>query len=380
MDKNSFVFQEVDNETATNKGKPAKLSRDRRAGSITFAVYWLSTLLAMIVCIVIVGGMTRLTDSGLSIVEWKPISGALFPLNEQHWLAEFEKYQLIPEFVLVNSEMTLAEFKYIYFWEWGHRQLGRAIGLVWCIGFLWLAFKKQIPSGWGIKFLLIGGLIGLQGFIGWWMVYSGLMPEMTDVASYRLATHLGMAFCIAGLILWFVLSLQLDTKAVMLRRRGRDKILFMFMNIYLIAVFLQIILGALVAGIDAGTAYTDWPFMAGEFFPSDYWAFDGTLENFLENPANVQFNHRMSAYFLIFVGLVTFAQSRKNPITPLKRGHTMLFIILLSEALLGILTVTYGAPYQLAIVHQLLALILWGAVVWIRFVTSFPRRQVLVWV
>ncbi len=378
MDKNKLVFQEVDNETAANKRKPDELSFNARPSTNTFAIYWLSTLLVMIVCIVIVGGMTRLTDSGLSIVEWRPISGVLFPLSKEHWLTEFEKYKLIPEFVLVNSEMTLTEFKYIYFWEWGHRQLGRAIGLVWCIGFLWLAFKKQIPSGWGIKFLLIGVLIGLQGFIGWWMVYSGLMPEMTDVASYRLATHLGMAFCIAGLILWFVLSLQLNFQAVMLRRRERDKLLFMCMNIYLIAVFLQIILGALVAGIDAGTAYTDWPFMAGDFFPSDYWAFDGILENFLENPANVQFNHRMSAYFLIIVGLVTFGQSRKNPVVLLKRGHVMLFIILLTEALLGVFTVTYGAPYQLAIVHQLLALILWGAVVWIRFETGFPRRQVLV--
>ena len=150
------------------------------------------------------------------------------------------------------------------------------------------------------------------------------------------------------------------------------------MNIYLTAAFLQVILGALVAGIDAGTAYTDWPFMAGEFFPSDYWAFDGVLANFLENPANVQFNHRISAYFLLAIGVITFMQSRKNPINILKKGHTLLLLVLLSEALLGILTVSYGAPYQLAIVHQFLALILLGTLVWVRFETGFPRRQVLV--
>ena len=210
------------------------------------------------------------------------------------------------------------------------------------------------------------------------MVYSGLKPGMTDVASYRLATHLGMAFCIVGLIFWFILSLRLNYGLLMVNRRNRDQKLYVSMNIYLVALFVQIILGALVAGIDAGTAYTDWPLMAGGFFPSDYFSFEGFLVNFLENPAAVQFNHRISAYFLFVFGVFVFIQSRKSSINFLKAGHNLLFGLLLLQVVLGIVTVSYGSPYQLAIVHQLLALILWLVVIGVSFETAFPRRQALV--
>ena len=378
MAKSNLVFQEVQNKSTERPKQEGKVGPAGSFAQNRQAIIWLSILLLMIVCMVVVGGMTRLTDSGLSIVEWKPISGVLFPSSREEWQLEFEKYKLIPEVILVNSNMTIEEFKYIYLWEWGHRQLGRAIGLVWCGGFAWLAIKKRIPRGWKIKFLLIGVLIGIQGLIGWWMVYSGLKPGMTDVSSYRLATHLGMAFCIVGLILWFILSLRVNYESLMVNRRSRDQKLYVFMIIYLVALFVQIILGALVAGVDAGTAYTDWPFMAGELVPSDYLSFEGLLTNFLENPANVQFNHRNWAYFLFFFGVLTFLQSRKNPINFLKALHTALFVILLVQVLLGIFTVTYGSPYQMAIFHQLLALILWLAVIWISFETAFPRRQALV--
>jgi cytochrome c oxidase assembly protein subunit 15 len=327
---------------------------------------------------VVVGGMTRLTDSGLSIVEWKPITGILLPLSNAKWVAEFEKYKLTPEFLLVNTEMTLDAFKTIYLWEWGHRQLGRVIGLVWFVGFFWLLITRNIPDGWKGKFFIIGVLIGFQGLVGWWMVYSGLMAEMTDVASYRLATHLGMAFCIVGLILWFILLLERKAEALMLGRRNRDKTLSIYMNLFLVALFFQIILGALVAGIDAGTAYTDWPFMAGEIFPSDYLAFDGFLGNFLENPAAVQFNHRVSAYALTLIGILTWLKSRKSPIKFLRNCHSFLLLVLSSQVVLGIVTVIYGAPYQIAILHQLLGLVLWLVSVWVRFETLFPPRQVIV--
>ncbi len=377
MVKKKLVFQDVDTQ---NKPSPQLQTEFVSKDVLTLnrpSVLWLSSLLLMIATIVIVGGMTRLTDSGLSIVEWKPISGVLFPLTNEHWLAEFEKYKSIPEFFLVNSDMAIEEFKYIYFWEWGHRQLGRLIGLTWFVGFGWLVLKRIIPEGWTLKFLLIGFLIGFQGFIGWWMVYSGLMPEMTDVASYRLAIHLGMAFCIVGLILWFILSLRLTIESAMLSRRYRDKKLLQLMNIYLIALFLQIILGALVAGIDAGTAYTDWPYMAGELFPTDYWSFDGVLKNLLENSATVQFNHRLSAYLLVGLGLLIFIQSRRNSINFLKKWHGALFFALFVQIIVGIVTVIYGAPYQIAIVHQFLALCLWLFAIWLRFETAFPRRQIL---
>ena len=373
-----LVFQEVDVNPNEIQISNKKISSLKPFSNSKYCRVWLIILLVLIVCMVVVGGMTRLTDSGLSIVEWKPVTGILLPLSNAKWVVEFEKYKVTPEFLLVNMEMTLDAFKTIYLWEWGHRQLGRVIGLVWFVGFFWLLITSNIPDGWKGKFFIIGVLIGFQGLVGWWMVSSGLMAEMTDVASYRLATHLGMAFCIVGLILWFILLLERKAEALMLGRRNRDKTLSIYMNLFLVALFFQIILGALVAGIDAGTAYTDWPFMAGEIFPSDYLAFDGFLGNFLENPAAVQFNHRVSAYALTLIGILTWLRSRKSPIKFLRNCHSFLLLVLSSQVVLGIVTVIYGAPYQIAILHQLLGLALWLVSVWVRFETLFPPRQVIV--
>ena len=373
-----LVFQEVDVNPNEIQISNKKTSSIKPFSNSKYCRVWLIILLVLIVCMVVVGGMTRLTDSGLSIVEWKPVTGILLPLSNAKWVVEFEKYKVTPEFLLVNMEMTLDAFKTIYLWEWGHRQLGRVIGLVWFVGFFWLLITRNIPDGWKGKFFIIGVLIGFQGLVGWWMVYSGLMAEMTDVASYRLATHLGMAFCIVGLILWFILLLERKAEALMLGRRNRDKTLSIYMNLFLVALFFQIILGALVAGIDAGTAYTDWPFMAGEIFPSDYLAFDGFLGIFLENPAAVQFNHRVSAYALTLIGILTWLRSRKSPIKFLRNCHSFLLLVLSSQVVLGIVTVIYGAPYQIAILHQLLGLALWLVSVWVRFETLFPPRQVIV--
>ena len=373
-----LVFQEVDVNPNEIQISNKKISSLKPFSNSKYCRVWLIILLVLIVCMVVVGGMTRLTDSGLSIVEWKPVTGILLPLSNAKWVVEFEKYKVTPEFLLVNMEMTLDAFKTIYLWEWGHRQLGRVIGIVWFVGFFWLLITKNIPDGWKGKFFIIGVLIGFQGLVGWWMVYSGLMAEMTDVASYRLATHLGMAFCIVGLILWFILLLERKAESLMLGRRNRDKTLSIYMNLFLVALFFQIILGALVAGIDAGTAYTDWPFMAGEIFPSDYLAFDGFLGNFLENPAAVQFNHRVSAYALTLIGILTWLRSRKSPIKFLRNCHSFLLLVLSSQVVLGIVTVIYGAPYQIAILHQLLGLALWLVSVWVRFETLFPPRQVIV--
>ena len=373
-----LVFQEVDVNPNEIHISNKKVSSLKYFSNSKYCRVWLIILLVLIVCMVVVGGMTRLTDSGLSIVEWKPVTGILLPLSNAKWVVEFEKYKVTPEFLLVNMEMTLDAFKTIYLWEWGHRQLGRVIGLVWFVGFFWLLITRNIPDGWKGKFFIIGVLIGFQGLVGWWMVSSGLMAEMTDVASYRLATHLGMAFCIVGLILWFILLLERKAESLMLGRRNRDKTLSIYMNLFLVALFFQIILGALVAGIDAGTAYTDWPFMAGEIFPSDYLAFDGFLGNFLENPAAVQFNHRVSAYALTLIGILTWLRSRKSPIKFLRNCHSFLLLVLSSQVVLGIVTVIYGAPYQIAILHQLLGLALWLVSVWVRFETLFPPRQVIV--
>lgn len=224
---------------------------------------WLMMLFVLVMAMIVVGGLTRLTDSGLSITEWAPVSGALPPMSEAAWQSEFDKYRQIPEYQLQNVGMSMAEFKFIYWWEWGHRQLGRFVGLVWALGFVGFLVTRKIPPGWTGRLLLLGGLGGLQGAIGWWMVASGLTGDRIDVASYRLATHLGLAFVILGVIAWFTFQLGRSERDLMQQRRVREGKLFSMSTGLMHFTFLQILLGALVAGIDAGRNYTDWPLMAG---------------------------------------------------------------------------------------------------------------------
>ncbi|NRB00887.1 MAG: COX15/CtaA family protein, partial [Rhodobacteraceae bacterium] len=200
-DKRS-IFEEV-SATPVNETPKGGIISSRADVGRGAARLWLMCLFALVVIMIAVGGLTRLTDSGLSITEWAPISGAIPPLTAADWEAEFEAYRAIPEYQLQNKGMSLAEFQFIYWWEWGHRQLGRVIGLVWAVGFAALWATGRIPHGWTGRFFLIGALGGLQGAIGWWMVASGLTGEMLDVASYRLATHLGLAFVILGFIAWY---------------------------------------------------------------------------------------------------------------------------------------------------------------------------------
>ena len=248
------LFEEV-GEAQTARPVAEKGVIDRGRSTARGAIrLWLMVLFALVFVMIAVGGMTRLTDSGLSITEWRPITGAIPPLNDTDWASEFEKYQQIDEFQLQNSWMTLADFKVIYWWEWGHRQLGRVIGLVWALGFLWFLVRRQIPTGWTPRLLLLGGLGGLQGAIGWWMVASGVTAGegVLDVASYRLATHLGLAFVILGFITWYVLMLGRPERDLMQARRAREGRQFGLATGLLHFSFLQILLGALVAGIDAG--------------------------------------------------------------------------------------------------------------------------------
>jgi len=230
---------------------------------------WLIALFTLVCLMIAVGGLTRLTDSGLSITEWNPIMGAIPPISAEDWEAEFELYRAIPEYQEQNRGMSLAEFKVIYWWEWGHRQLGRIIGLVWAAGFLWFLARREIPRGWTGRLLLLGALGGLQGAIGWWMVQSGLRPGVLDVASYRLAIHLGLAFVILGLIAWFVFKIRRREADLMVARRDGEPKLYSMGTGLMHFAFLQILLGALVAGIDAGRAFPTWPLMGDGFLPPD---------------------------------------------------------------------------------------------------------------
>ncbi len=201
---------------------------------------WLVLLFVLVALMIVIGGLTRLTDSGLSITEWKPVTGALPPMSKNAWQAEFEKYQLILEFQLQNKDMDLAGFKSIFWWEWGHRQLGRLIGLVWAAGFFGFLAMRRIPTGWTGRLLALGVLGGAQGAVGWWMVLSGLTGRMVDVASYRLAIHLGLAFVILGLIVWYMMALGRGAQDMMLARRNREGGLASLATILGAVVFLQV--------------------------------------------------------------------------------------------------------------------------------------------
>jgi cytochrome c oxidase assembly protein subunit 15 len=340
---------------------------------------WLILLFALVAAMIAVGGLTRLTDSGLSITEWRPVTGALPPMDDAAWQAEFDKYRAIPEYQLQNKGMTLDAFKVIYWWEWGHRQLGRVIGLVWALGFAGLALARRIPPGWTGRLFLLGALGGLQGAIGWWMVSSGLTGARVDVASYRLAVHLGLAFVILGLIAWYVLRLGRSEPDLLKARRGAEPRLFSLSTGLMHLAFLQILLGALVAGIDAGRGYPTWPLMNGQFFPADaFYVPDGqggtkaVWHAFFENPGLVQFLHRMSGYLLFALAVVLWLRGRQSA-HRITRGavHSVMGMTVLQLGL-GIWAVLTAAALPVAIAHQVGAVALWVFILRARFLAQYP--------
>ncbi len=340
---------------------------------------WLVALFLLVATMIAVGGLTRLTDSGLSITEWKPVTGALPPMDDATWASEFAKYQAIPEYQLQNKGMTLEAFKSIYWWEWGHRQLGRLIGVVWGIGLAGFALARAIPPGWTGRLLLIGALGGAQGAIGWWMVSSGLSGDRLDVASYRLATHLGLAFVILGFIAWYVFLLGRSEAELMTSRRGREAKLFGLSTGLMHFAFLQILLGALVAGIDAGRAFPTWPLMNGQFFPADaFYVPDGqggslpVWHAFFENPGLVQFIHRMSGYLLLAFGIVVWLRGRKSSYQATQAAFHAVMAMLVAQMVLGIVTAVTAAHVHVAITHQIGAVILWVLILRARHLSQYP--------
>jgi len=322
-----------------------------------------------------VGGLTRLTDSGLSITEWAPVTGAIPPLSAEAWDAEFEKYRAIPEYQLQNKGMSLAEFKVIYWWEWGHRQLGRVIGLVWGLGFLWFLTRRQIPKGWTGRLVLLGVLGGLQGAIGWWMVSSGLTGTMLDVASYRLATHLGLAFVILGLIAWYVQKLRCTEMELFKARRVREDKLARLSAVLVGMVFVQILLGALVAGIDAGRYFPSWPLMAGQIVPPDVFDLTPGWRNFFENAGLVQFMHRVWAYLIVLKLIFVWMLSRRAALVAVRRAFDWVAVLMFGQMVVGVITVLSGAQWHAAIFHQFLAVVLFALVLRARFVSLYPPEQ-----
>jgi heme a synthase len=371
MAKQRSIFEEVGEKPAAAPAPPARRRGHARRGIAA----WLMVLFALVVVMIAVGGLTRLTGSGLSITEWRPVTGALPPMSAAEWEREFELYRQIPQYELVNRGMTLAEFQVIYWWEWGHRQLGRVIGLVWVLGFVGFLAARKIPPGWTGRLLLLGGLGGLQGAIGWWMVASGLEGEMVRVASYRLATHLGLAFVILGLIAWYVMQLRREEGELLQARRQRNPALMTWGAVLVAVAFVQILLGALVAGIDAGRGYIDWPLMAGQFVPPNALADEPVWRNFFENPGLVQFNHRMVGYLLALLGVIAWWRSRRSAHAGIRWAFSAVLAVMAVQVVLGVLTVVHAAPWHLAIAHQFGAVVLFVAVIGARFTAQFPREE-----
>lgn len=305
---------------------------------------WLYVVAAMIVAMVIVGGITRLTESGLSITQWKPISGIIPPLTTAEWQAEFENYKRIPEYQQLNRGMTLGGFQAIFFWEYLHRLLGRAIGLAFALPLLWFALRRRIPRGYGPRLVALLALGGLQGAIGWWMVASGLSVR-TDVSHLRLAVHLATALLILGGIVWTARDLDaLAANPLAAPARMRAAAAWV---LTLLAV--QIVFGAFTAGLDAGYAFSSWPLMGDAFYPAGAPVLAPAWRNAVDNPIAVQFIHRWLA-FAAAGALVWLAIAVRRAQRP-ALGYALIGLVLLQIAL-GIATLLTGVDINVAVAHQ----------------------------
>jgi heme a synthase len=312
---------------------------------------WLLAVAALIVAMVLVGGATRLTESGLSITDWQPVSGAIPPLSDAAWQAEFDKYKAIPQYKLVNRGMSLSEFKTIFWWEWAHRLLGRLIGAAFLLPFLWFLWRGAIEPALRRPLWVIFGLGAVQGGVGWWMVASGLAGR-TEVSQYRLAFHLTLACLIYAAIVWTAEQLR-DRPAVGEPIPARLRV----GAFGLLALVLgQIYLGALVAGLRAGLVYNTWPTIDGRFVPTaDRLLFDSPLwRNFFENTLTVQFDHRMLAYTVFVVALLHAADALR--VRAVAGGAVALALGVTLQASLGIWTLLAQAPLALSLAHQAMAL------------------------
>jgi heme a synthase len=337
---------------------------DRRAfdhGSVI--ALWLYAVAALVLTMVLVGGATRLTESGLSITEWQPVMGVVPPLNETQWQTEFEKYQAIPQYHELNSGMSLAAFKTIYWWEWTHRILGRTIGFVFLLPFLWFLWNGWIPPGRRAPLWTIFGLGALQGAVGWWMVASGLAHRV-EVSQYRLAAHLILACLIYVALVWtawrwgdqqFPRRSLTPTMEAAQRRWVRGGAVAL-----LVLILAQIYLGALVAGLRAGHAYNTWPLIDGGLVPQpSRLFFDVPLwRNFFENPLTVQFDHRMLAYtILVLAVLHAFNIARTMKKGPVLIGAVLVAVAVTLQAALGIWALLTVVPLPLALMHQAMAMV-----------------------
>ena len=343
-------------QTATPNVSPVARALERAValrahdGAVQF---WLYAVAALVVAMVLVGGATRLTESGLSITEWRPVMGIVPPLDRAAWQSEFGKYQAIPQYHALNRGMSIEEFKTIYWWEWTHRLLGRVIGVAFLLPFLFFLWRGWVRPSLRPRLLFIFGLGALQGGVGWWMVASGL-AERVEVSQYRLATHLTLACLIYVALIWTARRMREKSEPPPPARIGVSAAAL------LVLVLTQIYLGALVAGLRAGYVYNTWPLIDGMLIPNTARLFFDTSlwRNFFENALTVQFDHRMLAY-LIFIGALLHAVDVELTVKsgPGRFGAFLLFSAVTLQAVLGILTLLWRVPLPLALAHQGVAML-----------------------
>lgn len=361
------VFEEVGDRQSAPMARPARLPA---RGAIAA---WLWSMVVLVAAMVLVGGATRLTGSGLSITEWAPVMGVIPPLSDADWQAAFAAYQQTTEFQQQNSWMTLEDFQPIFWWEWVHRLLGRGIGLVWLVGFAGFLLARRIPTGWTGRLILPGALGALQGAVGWWMVTSGLIGRV-EVAPFRLMVHLGLAFLIFAVLIWLALRVRPDEVATLAARRRRIGKVMSWTSWLGALAFLQMLSGALVAGLNAGRSYVDWPLMDGHWLPPEAFDLSPVWHNIFENPALAQFDHRIIAYLLLLVTIIYLWRARTG------NRHTRRWVLItgaaiIGQAVLGVVTVMHAAPLDIALSHQAGALAVLFVLVRTRFSAAYPPEQ-----
>ncbi len=338
-------------------GAAERIARQRRLNAVRI---WLWVVAIMVIAMVVVGGATRMTGSGLSITEWKPIHGAIPPLSLAEWQEEFEKYKQIPQYALLNPDMDLDGFKFIFWWEWSHRLLGRLIGLVFAVPFVYFLVRGYMPRRLRWPMAGLFALGGLQGFVGWWMVASGLV-ERTEVSQYRLAVHLTLACLLLAAIVWVAEGLRP-------LRRGQPAPAGVrrLASVIVAAVLVQIFLGGLVAGLRAGWTYNTWPLIDGAFIPEGLTAQAPLWRNFFENPLTVQFDHRMVAYGVVVLALLYAVLARASVAVT---GSLVLLAAVLVQAVLGVLALIHVVPLSLGLAHQ------FGAIVVLTIAVAHRRHM-----
>jgi heme a synthase len=329
---------------------------------------WLAAVAVLVFLLIGIGGATRLTGSGLSITEWQPIVGTLPPLSQADWLEAFAKYRQIPQYEHVNRGMSLEAFKVIFWWEWTHRFLGRLVGAAFLLPFLCFLATRRMPRALAARLAGIFALGALQGAVGWYMVSSGL-AERIDVSQYRLALHLGLAMLIFGALVWVVLAL--DGR----KPRARAPHAVAAATVALL-VFLQILLGALVAGLKAGAGYNTWPLMDGRLVPDGLGAMQPWYLNLFENALTVQFNHRLMAYMLTLTALwQAWRVMQATDEARMRRSALALAVVLAVQAVLGIWTLLMHVPLALGLAHQAGAAAVFGIAVWHLYEARHAPRQ-----